>query len=67
MTDAGKDRGTQEDECSHRQLGRQVSWNACRHAEAVVGTLTGRQERPTGRLGQRQAEAGMHTEAWTQR
>jgi hypothetical protein len=49
------------------EAGRQVSWKACRYAEAVLGRLRGRQEGHTGRLGQRQAEAGMHTEAWRQR
>jgi hypothetical protein len=38
---------------------RQVSWEAYRGSGRHFGD---RQESPTGRLGQRQAEAGMHTE-----
>jgi hypothetical protein len=53
--------------------GRQVAGRQARKLQGMQACrgsgrhFRGRQERPTGRLGQRQAEAGMHTEAWRQR
>jgi hypothetical protein len=51
---AGRSRG--------RQAGRQVG-RGRQVAGSQAGRLRGRQQRPTGSLGQRQADAGMHTEA----
>jgi hypothetical protein len=63
----GSHAGRRTEAGSKWQGAKQVSRKACRYAEALVGRLRARQERPTGRLGQRQAEAGMHTEARRQR